>query len=118
MVTEEKRKIERFDLEVFSTIRIRRRGHRSDTIELCSNNICSDGAYFETSMPLPLGTPVALSLKLNVNNKLKPTHDQVAIEVKGKVIRSENNGMAIQFDNDYKMIPIGNNLKSLESLKS
>ena len=110
-VSEEKRKMERFELEVFSTIRVGPKGHHKDTIELCSKNICSEGAYFETSKLLPVGTPVALSIKLKVNNKLNERNNQVAIEVTGKVIRSEKDGMAIKFDNDFKMLPLGNNNK-------
>ena len=35
----------------------------------------------------------------------------MSIEVSGKVIRSEKDGMAIQFDNGYKMMPLGNKTK-------
>jgi len=35
----------------------------------------------------------------------------MSIEVSGKVIRSENDGMAIRFDNGFKMLPLGNKLK-------
>ncbi len=114
MMPEEKRKMERFDLEVFSLVKISPGQDDTDPIEICSKNICSDGAYFETPDPLPLGTSVALSLKLKVNGKNKPANNHVSVEVTGKVIRSEKGGMAIQFDNDYRMIPIGKDLKPVK----
>ena len=111
MVVKEKRKMERFELEVFSKIRVESRWHNIDTIELNTKNICSNGAYFTTSKPLPVGTSVSLAMKLKVSSKLKPTSNLMSIEVSGKVIRSENDGMAIRFDNCYKMIPLGKKLK-------
>ncbi len=111
MVIKEKRKMERFELEVVSKIRVGSRWHNIDTIELNTENICANGAYFKTSKPLPVGTSVSLAMKLEVNSNLKPTTNLMAIEVSGKVIRSENDGMAIRFDNGYKILPLGNKSK-------
>ncbi len=115
MVVKEKRKMERFELKVFSKIQVESGRHNTDTIELNTENICSNGAYFKTSKPLPVGTSVSLTMKLKVNSKLKSTINLMAIEVSGKVIRSENDGMAIRFDNGYKMMPLGNKTKKKKS---
>ncbi|HEA69511.1 MAG TPA: hypothetical protein ENI07_22270 [Desulfobacterales bacterium] len=115
MVVKEKRKMERFELKVFSKIQVESGWHNTDTIELNTENICSNGAYFKTSKPLPVGTSVSLAMKLKVNSKLKSTINLMAIEVSGKVIRSEKDGMAIRFDNGYKMMPLGNKPKKKKS---
>jgi len=115
MVIKEKRKMERFELELVSKIRAGSWRHNIETIELKTENICANGAYFKTSKPLPVGTSVSLSMKLEVNSKLKPTTNLTSIEVSGKVIRSENDGMAIRFDNGFKMIPLGNKKKKKKS---
>jgi len=111
MVLKEKRKIERFELKVFSKIKLEPAWDYTDTIELNTKNVSSKGAYFKTLKPLPLGTSVSMTMKLKVNNNLKSTINLVAIEVTGKVIRSENEGMAILFDNGFKMLPLGNKPK-------
>ncbi len=115
MVAKEKRKMERFELKVFSKIRVESGWHDIDTIELNTENICSIGAYFKTLKPFPVGTPVSLAMKLKVGSKLKPTSNLMSVEVSGKVIRSEKDGMAIRFDNSFKMLPLGNKLKKKKS---
>ncbi len=111
MKKQEKRKMERFGLRVFSKIRVESGWHNIDTIELVTQNVCTDGAYFKTSKPLSVGTPVSLSMKLEVNSKLKSASNLMSIEVSGKVIRSEKDGMAIQFNNGYKLMPLRNKTK-------
>jgi len=115
MKRQEKRKMERFELGVFSKIRIDSAWHNIDTIELITQNVCADGAYFKTTKPLPVGTPVSLSMKLEVNSKLKSNRNLMSVEVSGKVIRSEKDGMAIQFNNGYKMMPLGIKTKKKKS---
>ena len=115
MAIQEKRKMERFELRIFSKIRLKSNWHNIDTIELNTKNICANGAYFKTSNPLPVGTPVSLSMKLEINSELKPTSNLMSVEVSGKVIRSEKDGMAIRFENSYKMMPLGNKMKKKKS---
>ncbi len=115
MAVQEKRKMEHFDLKVFSKIRVESDWHNIDTIELITKNISANGAYFKTSNPLPVGTPVSLSMRLEINSELKPISNLMSIEVSGKVIRSEKDGMAIRFENTYKMMPLGNKTKKKKS---
>ena len=102
-------------MKVFSKIKVESALDNTDTIKLYTENISSNGAYFKTLKPLPVGTSVSMTMKLKVNSKLKSTINLMAIEVSGKVIRSENDGMAIRFDNGYKMIPLGNKPKKKKS---
>ncbi|MBW2604860.1 MAG: hypothetical protein JRE28_11195, partial [Deltaproteobacteria bacterium] len=74
-------------------------------LELITSNICSGGAYFKTKKPLSVKTDVKLNIILSLdkfkNVKGKMSH----IEVSGSVVRRDQQGMAICFDNEYKISP-------------
>ena len=92
----ERRKLERFDLRLPAKIGEpeREKGVQNN---LLTRNICAGGAFFETKKHL-------LTKKSRVSFDLVvPTG--VQIKVTGVVLRSEPTGVAVRFDNDYKMIP-------------
>ena len=91
----ERRKLERFDLRLPAEIDVA--GGETRIRNLFTRNICAGGAFFETSDPLPLHTQVKIDL-------VAPT--RVQIIVVGSVCRSEPGGMAIQFDEEYKLLPL------------
>ncbi|MBW1710130.1 MAG: PilZ domain-containing protein [Deltaproteobacteria bacterium] len=101
----EARNLERFDLELPAKIEIV--GHEKEkenkVLTLLTRNVCSGGAYFHTEQPLPEGTDVKLDLILAIEELKKLKGKQAYIKVSGKVIRTEPNGMAICFNNDYSM---------------
>ena len=68
--------------------------------------MCSGGAYFHTTKPLPESTQVKMDLILPLDKLKKPEDDckQAYIEVAGTVPRSESEGMAILFDADYQLV--------------
>jgi hypothetical protein len=101
----EKRRLERFDLVMPAAIEFVNEHHNERIINLLTTNICSGGAYFHTNQPLPEGTQVKLDLVLPLENlrKLKKEHKKAFIKVTGKVLRTEEEGMAICFDKDYQI---------------
>ena len=104
---EERRSLERFDLHIPATIELLITRQEKELIRLLTKNVCSGGAYFYTTKPLPESTPVKIDLVLPLD-KLKTLKDKwkhALIKVTGKVLRSEPEGMAVCFDDDYQIHP-------------
>lgn len=91
----ERRKLERFDLQLPAKIDVV--AGEKQISNLFTKNICAGGAFFETSNPLPNNTRVKIDL-------VAPT--RVQIIVAGSVCRLDPSGMAIQFDEEYKLLPL------------
>ena len=96
----------RFDLEIAATIELLTPGQERELLNLLTSNICSGGAYFHTTQLLPEGSLVKVELDLPLDRleRLKERYRQVYIKVTGKVSRSESEGMAICFDEDYQIM--------------
>ncbi len=101
----DKRRLERFDLELPARIEFPTSDRKKSLLNLLTTNICSGGAYFHTTQPLPKGTQVKIDLVLPLDKlrKLKDEHKRAYIKVTGTVLRSESEGMAIFFDEDYQI---------------
>ncbi len=101
----EKRKMERFSLEIPTRIIWTDNGSKQESLGLMTSNICSGGAFFKTEKPLSIGTDVKLNIILPLdkfkNVKGKTSH----INIAGSVIRTDQQGMAICFDKRYKITP-------------
>ncbi len=104
----EKRRLERFDLQLPATIEIigDNGDHEARFINLLTRNACSGGAYFHTNQPLPVGTEVKIDLVLSIDSLKKIKGKHAFIQVNGSVIRTEANGMAICFDSNYSIKPV------------
>jgi hypothetical protein len=103
---EEKRRLERFCLEIPAAIELLNSDHEERLLNLPTTNVCSDGAYFHTRSPLPEGTRVKIDLVLPLERLkgLKGDRKRASIKVTGTVVRSESEGMAICFDEDYHLM--------------
>ena len=113
MKWKEKRKLERFNLELPAQISLMH-SNLQDKIDVQTSNICSSGAFFKILRPLPVGTAVRVSLYLALNrfDALKDYCRRSQINVTGTVIRCEPSGMSIRFDTEYKMHPFKGNSAS------
>lgn len=103
----EKRKLERFDLKIPAKIEVKTSDQEEEVLNLLTSDICSGGAFFHTTQPLPEGTEVKIDLVLPLDklNKIKDDYQQVYIKITGTVLRSESRGMAIYFNEDYLIHP-------------
>ena len=101
----DKRGLERFDLHIPAAIEFLTSDQKEKMLNLLTTNICSGGAYFYSPQPLPEGTQVKIDLVLPLDKlkKLKKEHKKAYIKVTGKVLRTESEGMAICFDEDYQI---------------
>jgi len=104
----ERRKLERFDLNIPATIKVRAQPHDQERqiLNFRTKNICSGGAYFPTKNPLPKNNRVKIHLTI-INDRLKELTGSLGyVKVGGTVLRSESAGMAICFDKRYEILPL------------
>lgn len=90
----------------------------NQAIETVAANISSGGAFLETVRPLPLSSKVQVEFLVSLDElkKLKfilPMQtlkslksDQVWIKTTGIVIRSDEHGVAVIFDQNYQISPL------------
>jgi hypothetical protein len=119
----DKRNLERFPLEIKA--RIKTLDSRKDElgIDIKTSNISSGGAFFHTPEPLSEGSDVMIELILPVEKLVKYLNNQekdyreTLVELKGRVLRSEPEGMVIRFDKDFKITPMKENLPNNKKYK-
>ena len=101
----EKRKMERFSLELPARFTWTGKDKKHESLEQLTSNICAGGAFFKTQKPLPIETDVKINIILPLdkfkNAKLKRSY----INVSGSVIRIDQQGMAICFDKKFLISP-------------
>ena len=105
----ERRKLERFNLEVPARIEILSlSGQNREVMELNTKDVSAGGAYFRTKKALPQGTRVKVDIVLPLD-RLRRLKDACKglIKVTGTVLRSEPSGMAVCFDEGYLITPFG-----------
>lgn len=101
----EHRQMERFSLEL--PIRIQENQPVEepgfDGLQSITKDVCAGGAFVYTDQPFPIGTEVHVDLTL-VNKFDSLFHSSnPRISLKGKIVRTSEEGMAIQFSKQYKM---------------
>jgi len=102
----ERRRLERFDLQVPAKIEVLSSQDTASILELLTKDICAGGAYFPTKTALASGTKVKLDILLPVRNvNSLSDNTRGLIKVNGTVIRSGPAGMAIGFDTGYLITP-------------
>ena len=107
MIGIKKRKMERFFLELPICLTVNNSNRKQETLELQTSNVCADGAFVKTDEPLSIGTKVDISMTLSLERLKKFRGKKSLINVSGFVIRTDQQGMAIRFDNKYKISPYG-----------
>lgn len=105
---ENRREFERFDLELPAQVKANNDlGDTSEVMSFLTKDICAGGAYLVGPENLPEGTKIDLHLELNLEQLKKIKNKRASIQVKGTVIRKNgDNGLAIRFDKNYRIIPI------------
>ncbi len=101
----ERRQLERFELKIPARIMASYSGRKKEMVEVCTNNISAGGAYCRTDHAIPEGTRVHLDFILPAKELVKLIGVSSFIKIAGTVVRSEDFGVAICFDNHYEMMP-------------
>ena len=90
----EKRKMDRFVLELPARISVINESEKPWVFEAVSRNICAGGVFLQTDQPLTVGSVVEMNLILPLDNLPDMEDRRSRIEVAGTVVRSESEGMA------------------------
>lgn len=103
-----KRKMERFSLELPARISItgKAKVEEPESFECITSDISAGGAFFHTDKLLPVGTEMHVDLVLPLDELKKIKGKRARIKVKGAVVRMGEKGMAICFDEEYKISPM------------
>jgi len=96
---QEKREVQRFDLKLHTVLTELEK--RTDQLELYTRDISSDGAFLCMEDPLPLDTPVELTFFIPVRRQIRSK-----IQTSGRIIRSENRGVAVRFESNYQIVSV------------
>lgn len=99
-----KRSMERFELELPAKLTVCT--DADECIDCSTTDICAGGAYFRVDQPFPVGTEVDINIILPLDELKRLEGKRALINVSGIVIRATDNGMAVYFDEDYKITPV------------
>lgn len=101
----ERRGMERFSFTMdFCTISSKNApDYRAE--HFCIDNICAGGAFIRTREVLPIGTDVTLDMILPLKDENRHLIKQSQIIVAGEVVRTAEEGMAVEFGKQYSIAP-------------
>ena len=105
MARVEKRKVDRFSLQLQASVSINDENGKQRSIKVMTGDISSGGAFFRTNTPCSVGTDVKLYLILPSDKFKKLGGKRSRINVSGFVIRTNALGMAVCFDKKYRIEP-------------
>lgn len=103
---QERRKLQRFDLHSPAKVQIPAGGGRTDTIDVVTRDISSSGAFLLSPRPVAQGVTVDVEVVLSFEtlHRITGGRGKVIVRVKGKVVRSDETGMAVAFDRKFTMV--------------
>ncbi|MDM8557096.1 PilZ domain-containing protein [Desulfococcaceae bacterium HSG7] len=96
----------RFLLDLPATVSVRKTSLAQKPLKLKTANISSGGAFFKTPYFLPVGTQVKIDVELAIDEVKKMKRTKALIKFSGVVIRTQENGMAVSFNKNYKITPL------------
>lgn len=102
----ERRKLERYQLRVPTTIQVTDASGCSETLKAETKDISADGAFFVAlEEPVCHGAHLHLEMVLPVERlqDLIGAKKKVAIRLEGQVVRIDSDGMAVLFDRKYQI---------------
>ena len=102
----EKRKVERFDLELEAFVSLSGETDQSDMGNLVTRDVSMNGVFLVTDAPLPVGSKVNVDMILTLRGRKKQDAQQAWIKASGKVLRTDSQGMAVSFDDQSRILPL------------
>ena len=102
----EKRKVERFDLELEAFVSLPGEAGQTDIGNLVTRDVSMSGVFLVTDAPLPVGSKVNVDMILTLGGKKKQNAQQAWIKASGKVLRADKQGMAVSFDDMSRILPL------------
>ncbi|MGD8770740.1 MAG: PilZ domain-containing protein [Desulfobacterales bacterium] len=99
----EKREMERFSLKLPALLSLTDENEKQRAFKFMISNICAGGAFFKTDHPLSVGTDVKMDLILPLDKFKKFGRKRSRVDVSGSVIRTNDKGMAVCFDKNFRI---------------
>ncbi len=103
MVNAKKKRLERFDLRLFTRMIKKSNGRSPVRIDLWTKNISAKGAFFETDQKFSVGNK--LEMEIYLTPRTTNTHIFNIVLIKGTVSRVEATGMAVCFSKKFRFAP-------------
>lgn len=100
-----KRLQERLEIEINAYITYKNTDGAAQSIQLSTKNLSSGGAFFPAEDSLRIGQDVNIDLFLPLEYLRSLGGKTVLIKAAGKVVRKENEGVAVAFDNNHIVVP-------------
>jgi hypothetical protein len=102
----ERRRLQRFDLQTPTKIIFEKERGKHEVVSLVTKDVSSSGAFIVTQEPLATGMSVKLELHLSLEalQRMLGEEGKAKVQVRGTVIRTDDSGMAIQFDSRFKIM--------------
>jgi hypothetical protein len=101
----EKRSMERFGLELKARVSLRTNDRDRKWISVITSNICAGGTFLETRHPFRIGAKLNFEAVLPLSGKTSKLKNAL-IKTSGVVIRTEEVGMALRFNDEYEILPL------------
>lgn len=102
----EKRMVERFDLQLEAFVSSPGSASQNESESLVTRDISMCGAFLKTDTPLPVGSKVCVDMILTLGGQKEQNAQKAWIKASGKVLRTDNEGMAVGFDEQSRILPI------------
>ena len=102
----EKRKVERFDLQLEAFVSSPGDTSQIDGGSLVTRDISMNGVFLVTEKPLPVGSRVSVDMILTLSGKEVQDSQKAWIKASGKVLRADKEGMAVGFDDKSRILPL------------
>ena len=102
----EKRKVERFDLELEAFVSLPGKTDQADMGNLVTRDVSMSGVFLVTDTPLPVGSKVNVDMILTLGGRKKQNSQKAWIKASGKVLRTDNQGMAVGFNDQSRILPL------------
>ena len=100
----EKRRLPRFDLKIpVAVTMLDENGGVLEVLEYTVRDISAGGAYLRSTQMLAQGAPIEVSFFLPVESQEKMKSERAHIKVSGLVVRSDEMGMGVCFDEEYEI---------------
>jgi hypothetical protein len=101
----ERRQVQRLDLQAPARINGVGKSGKQISLQAETKDISSHGAFFVTKELIEENANLDIELVLSMKKlkELLGRKDRVRLEIKGTVIRTENEGIAVSFSRKYKI---------------
>jgi hypothetical protein len=102
----EKRKVERFDLQLEAFVSRPGEVSQNDSESLVTRDISMNGVFLITDKPLPVGSSISVDMILTLGGTQKQDSQKAWIKASGKVLRADSQGMAVCFNDQSRILPL------------